>query len=84
MNVSLVEDENALADVMERNSRARGIHRPTVQLALGDHDGQQKGQRRRRIENDSLPADQWETFCRGWSRNLLTNVDGALYICMSC
>ena len=29
------------------------------------------------------PDDQWEAFVRGWSSNLLSSVDGALYICMS-
>ena len=52
-------------------------------VALGDHGGQQQGSRRRRIQNDALPAEQREAFVRGWSRNLLANVDGALYICMS-
>jgi DNA modification methylase len=56
---------------------------PPYNVALGDHGGQQRGQRRRRIENDALPAQEWETFCRAWARNLLANVDGALYVCMS-
>src|SRR5207237_2303665 len=56
---------------------------PPYNVALGDHGGQQRGQRRRRIENDALPAEQWEVFCRAWSRNIVENVDGALYICMS-
>jgi DNA modification methylase len=56
---------------------------PPHNVSLGDHGGQQRGQRRRRIQNDALPADQWVAFCRGWARNLLVSVDGALYICMS-
>jgi len=56
---------------------------PPYNVSLGDHGGQQRGQRRRRIQNDALPPEQWESFVRGWARNLLTAVDGALYICMS-
>ncbi|MGE3913739.1 MAG: site-specific DNA-methyltransferase [Chloroflexota bacterium] len=56
---------------------------PPYNVALGDHGGQQRNQRKRRIQNDALPPEQWESFVRGWSRNLLQNVDGALYICMS-
>ena len=26
-----------------------------------------------------MPAQEWEAFCRGWARNLIANVDGALY-----
>src|SRR5688500_18151888 len=56
---------------------------PPYNVALGDHGGQQRGQRRRRIQNDALPADEWESFVRRWARNLLVSVDGALYVCMS-
>jgi DNA modification methylase len=57
---------------------------PPYNVSLGSHGGQQRGQRRRRIENDALSTDEWESFCRDWARNLLASVDGALYICMSC
>jgi DNA modification methylase len=56
---------------------------PPYNVSLGDHGGQQQGQRKRRIKNDAMPREQWETFCRGWARNLLQQVDGALYVCMS-
>ena len=56
---------------------------PPYNVALGDHGGQQRGSRRRRIANDAMPAEQWEAFCRGWARNLVEHVDGALYVCMS-
>ena len=56
---------------------------PPYNVALGDHGGQQRGQRRRRIANDALPPEQWEAFVRGWARNLVASVDGALYVCMS-
>ena len=56
---------------------------PPYNVALGDHGGQQRGSRRRRIQNDALPPEQWEAFCRGWAKSLVANVDGALYVCMS-
>jgi DNA modification methylase len=56
---------------------------PPYGVSLGDHGGQQRGSRRRRIANDALPPEEWETFVRAWGQNLLLHVDGALYICMS-
>ena len=56
---------------------------PPYNVSLGDHGGKQQGQARRRIANDSMDPEAWETFCRGWARSLVTYVDGALYICMS-
>ena len=56
---------------------------PPYNVALGDHGGQQRGQRKRRIQNDAMPPEQWEVFCRGWVNNLVAHVDGALYVCMS-
>jgi len=56
---------------------------PPYNVALGDHGGKQQGQTRRRIKNDSMAPEAWETFCRAWAVNLLSSVDGALYICMS-
>ncbi len=56
---------------------------PPYNVSLGDHGGQQRDTKRRRIANDSLPPEQWEAFCRAWAAQLLANVDGAIYICMS-
>jgi DNA modification methylase len=56
---------------------------PPYNVSLGDHGGQQRGSRKRRIANDSMDPIAWETFVRAWARTLLTFVDGALYICMS-
>jgi DNA modification methylase len=56
---------------------------PPYNVSLGDHGGSQPGQSRRRIRNDSMAPEAWETFCRGWAHNLVTSVDGALYVCMS-
>jgi DNA modification methylase len=56
---------------------------PPYNVSLGDHGGQQRGTRKRRIANDSMDPIAWEAFVRAWARTLLAFVDGALYICMS-
>jgi DNA modification methylase len=56
---------------------------PPYNVSLGDHGGQQRGARKRRIANDSMDPIAWEIFVRAWGRNLLTSVDGAIYVCMS-
>jgi DNA modification methylase len=56
---------------------------PPYNVSLGDHGGQQRGSRKRRIANDSMDPIAWETFVRAWGRNLLASVDGAIYVCMS-
>jgi hypothetical protein len=56
---------------------------PPYNVSLGDHGGQQRGSRKRRIANDSMDAISWEIFVRAWARTLLSSVDGALYVCMS-
>lgn len=56
---------------------------PPYNVSLGDHGGQQRGSRRRRIANDSMDPIAWETFVRAWARTLLSSVDGAIYVCMS-
>ena len=56
---------------------------PPYNVSLGDHGGQQRGARKRRIANDSMDPIAWETFVRAWARTLLASVDGALYVCMS-
>lgn len=56
---------------------------PPYNVALGDHGGKQPGQPRRRIKNDAMAPEQWESFCRSWAANLVSCVGGALYICMS-
>jgi DNA modification methylase len=56
---------------------------PPYNVSLGDHGGQQRGARKRRIANDSMDAISWEVFVRAWGANLLTNVGGAIYVCMS-
>ena len=56
---------------------------PPYNVSLGDHGGQQRGSRKRRIANDSMDSISWETFVRAWGRNLLASTDGAIYVCMS-
>jgi DNA modification methylase len=56
---------------------------PPYNVSLGDHGGQQRGARKRRIANDSMDPIAWESFVRAWAHAILANVDGALYICMS-
>jgi hypothetical protein len=56
---------------------------PPYNVALGDHGGQQRGAKKRRIQNDAMPPEEWAVFVRGWARNLVASVDGAIYCCMS-
>jgi DNA modification methylase len=56
---------------------------PPYNVSLGDHGGQGRDTRRRRITNDALDPETWEAFVRAWSRLLVEAVDGALYVCMS-
>jgi DNA modification methylase len=56
---------------------------PPYNVSLGDHGGQARGARKRRIANDSMDPIAWETFVRAWGHNLLGSVDGAIYVAMS-
>ncbi len=56
---------------------------PPYNVNYGNHGGAASGPRRRALTNDSLPASAWEEFVRGWARQLLDHVDGALYVFMS-
>jgi len=56
---------------------------PPYNVSLGDHGGQNRDTRRRRIANDTLDPESWEAFVRAWSRLLVEAVDGAIYVCMS-
>jgi len=82
----LCGDSTDLGDVsrlLGERRAAMAFTDPPYNVSLGDHGGQQRGSRRRRIANDALPAEAWEAFVRAWARNLLDRVDGALYVCMS-
>ena len=76
-------DEGDVPRLLDGRKAQLAITDPPYNVAYGDHGGQQRGQRRRRIANDAMAPEQFETFVRAWARNLLANVDGALYICMS-
>ncbi len=56
---------------------------PPYNVSLGDHGGQQRGAKKRRLQNDALSPEEWEAFCQGWAKHLLDNTDGAVYVCMS-
>jgi DNA modification methylase len=56
---------------------------PPYNVGLGDHGGQQRGSKKRRIQNDAMAPEQWAVFVRGWAGNLVAAVDGAIYCCMS-
>jgi DNA modification methylase len=76
-------DAGDVARLMDGKPAAMAFTDPPYNVALGDHGGQQQGQRKRRIKNDAHPQDEWVASCRGWATNLLANVDGAAYVCMS-
>jgi DNA modification methylase len=76
-------DANDVARLLAGERAQVAFTDPPYNVALGDHGGQQRGTRRRRIQNDALPPEQWEAFCRGWAAQLVEHVDGALYVCMS-
>lgn len=69
--------------LMAGHKAAMAFTDPPYNVALGDHGGQQQGQRKRRISNDALAPEAWEAFCRGWAANLVSFVSGSLYVCMS-
>jgi DNA modification methylase len=76
-------DTTAVARLLDDKRAGMAFTDPPYNVSLGDHGGQQRGQRKRRIQNDALPPEQWEAFSRGWARSLLAHTDGALYVCMS-
>jgi len=75
-------DADDVALLMDGRQARMCFTDPPYNVGFGDHGGQQPGSRRRRIQNDSLPPDEWEAFVRAFAANLLRHVDGALYICM--
>lgn len=56
---------------------------PPYNVRLGDHSGASSAKRRRTITNDSLGPEDWERFVRAWALNLISRVDGAVYLFMS-
>ena len=76
-------DADDLARLLDGRRAAMCFTDPPYDVDYGNPGGQQRGTRRRTIANDALPPEEWEAFCRGWARQLIDHVDGALYICMS-
>ncbi len=76
-------DTAAVSRLLDEVRPAMCFTDPPYNVSLGDHGGQQRGRRRRRIANDAMPEDEWEAFCRAWATNLVSAVDGAIYCCMS-
>ena len=76
-------DRAAFDALLGDKKAAMAFTDPPYNVSLGDHGGHQRGQKKRRLQNDSLPPAQWEAFVRGWGRSLISNVDGAIYVCMS-
>jgi len=76
-------DTAAVQRLLDGKKGAMAFCDPPYNVSLGDHGGQQRGQRKRRIANDAMAPKEWEIFCRGWARNLIASVAGALYVCMS-
>jgi DNA modification methylase len=56
---------------------------PPYNVAMGDHGGQRRGRRKRRIANDAMDKEAWEAFVRGFATTIIPSVDGAIYLCMS-
>jgi DNA modification methylase len=76
-------DSRDLSGLLGERKAQMAFTDPPYNVAYGDHGGQQRGTRKRRIKNDALSPEEWEAFCRGWAGNLLESVDGAVYVCMS-
>ena len=72
-----------VARIMDGTQATRAFTNPPYNVAVGDHGGQGRGKRKRRIANDALPEAEWEAFCTAWAGNLVSHVAGALYVCMS-
>jgi DNA modification methylase len=76
-------DRSAFSRLLDAKKAAMCFTDPPYNVALGDHGGQQRGQRKRRIANDAIAPEEWEAFVRAFVRNLVASVAGAIYVCMS-
>ena len=72
-----------VARLLGGHEAAMAFTDPPYNVSLGDHGGQARGTRKRRLANDAMPAAEWEAFCQKWAANLVSNVAGSLYVCMS-
>ena len=76
-------DAANVAQRLDGSSVAMAFTDPPYNVAYGDHGGQGRGQRKRRLKNDAVSPEEWDTFCTAWTVQLVQHVAGALYICMS-
>ena len=76
-------DTGDVSRLLDGTKAAMCFTDPPYNVSLGDHGGAPRDSRKRRIQNDALQPEEWEVFCRGWAKNLVDSVDGALYVCMS-
>jgi len=76
-------DGAAVARVLDGRSAGMCFTDPPYNVFLGDHGGQQRGQRKRRLQNDALNPEQFDAFCRAWGKNIVEHTDGAIYVCMA-
>ena len=72
-----------VARLLDGQKAALAVTDPPYNVSLGNHGGRQRGQARRRLVNDSLTPEAFESFCRAFADNLIANVEGALYVFMS-
>jgi DNA modification methylase len=83
LSIGDATDAGAVSRLLGEIRPAMCFTDPPYNVALGDHGGQQRGSKKRRIQNDAMPPEQWDAFIHGWARNLVASVDGAIYCCMS-
>ncbi len=76
-------DVGDVSRLLGERKAAMAFTDPPYNVSLGDHGGASRTGRRRTIANDALPPAEWEAFCRAWAKQLLSYVEGALYVCMS-
>jgi DNA modification methylase len=76
-------DSGAVSRLVGAQRASMAFTDPPYNVDYGHHGGAPRRGRRRTMANDALPPEQWEAFCRRWAQNLLSYVDGALYVCMS-
>ena len=72
-----------IARLLDGTQAAMAFTDPPYNVGLGDHGGQGRGARKRRIVNDAMPDAEWEAFCTAWATTLIASVSGACYVCMS-
>jgi DNA modification methylase len=83
LHVGDATDSGAVSRLLDGKKAALCFTDPPYNVSLGDHGGQQRGQKKRRIANDAMSPEEWQTFCSAFLQNILGNVDGAIYIAMS-